>query len=153
VGTTLLWFQDNWFSLLQTVGIIGSLIFTGVSLRQDTNGRRASDLLTLTEHHRDLWQEVYSRPGLGRIYAEEVDLIASPVTIAEERFLNEVIVHFHTAWQLVSQGSLLSLEAMRVDARTFFRLPVPQAVWKQTKTSRDSEFVRFIEKCLQDAKN
>jgi len=153
VGTTLLWFQDNWFSLLQTIGIIGSLVFTGVSLRQETHSRRASDLLTLTEHHRDLWQEVYCRPGLGRIYAEEVDLISSPVTVAEERFLNEVIVHFHTAWQLVSQGSLLSLETMRVDARTFFMLPIPQAVWKQTKANRDSKFVHFIEKCLQDTKS
>jgi hypothetical protein len=35
-------------------------------------------------------------PGLGRIYAEEADLVAAPVTIAGERFMNEVIVHFQT---------------------------------------------------------
>ncbi len=149
MGTQLLWFRDNWFPVLQTVGIIGGLLFTAISIRQSTSARRTSDLLALTEQHRQLWNEVYSRPGLGRIYDEEADLLAAPVTIAEERFLNEVIVHFQTGWQLARQGSLITLEAMKADARTFFRLPIPRFVWQQTKAGREPKFVRFVEDCLK----
>lgn len=149
MGSSLLWLRDNWFPVLQTVGIIGGLLFTAVSIRQSTNARKASDLLALTEQHRQLWDEVYTRPGLGRIYAEEADLVAAPVTIAEERFMNEVIVHFQTGWQLACQGSLITLDAMKADARTFFKLPIPRFVWQHTKASRDPKFVKFIESCRE----
>jgi hypothetical protein len=105
-------------------------------------------LLALTEQHRELWNEVYSRPDLGRIYAEEADLVAAPVTVAEERFLNEVIVHFQTGWQLARQGSLITMDAMTADARTFFKLPIPRFVWQHTKASRDPKFVKFVEDSL-----
>ena len=123
-------------------------MFTALSIRQATDARKAGDLLALTEQHRNLWNEVYSRPGLTRIYEEKIDLLASPVTVAEVRFLNEVIVHFHTGWQIACHGSLLTLQAMKADARTFFKLPLPYAVWQQTKETRDPKFVRFIEACL-----
>jgi hypothetical protein len=148
VGTHLLWFRDNWFPLIQTIGIVGGLVFTALTIRQATNARKVSDLLALTEQHRELWNEVYNRPGLERIYAERVDLLASPVTMAEVRFLNEVIVHFHTGWQIACHGSLLTLQAMQADARTFFNLPLPHAVWQQTRDTRDPKFVRFIETSL-----
>jgi hypothetical protein len=143
-----LWLRDNWFPVLQTIGIMGGLLFTAVSIRQSTNARKTSDLLALTEQHRQLWNEVYSRPELGRIYSEGADLIAAPVTITEERFLNEVIVHFQTGWQLACQGSLITLDAMRADARTFFKLPIPRHVWRQTKAGREEKFVKFVEDCL-----
>ncbi len=151
MGAPLLWVQENWFSLVQTIGIVGGLLFTAISIRQATVARKASDLLNLTEQHRHLWNEVYSRPALSRIYAENVDLLAHPLTIQEERFLNEVIVHFQTGWQLASNGALLTLEAMAADARTFFRLPLPHTVWSRTKAARDPKFVRFIESCLKQA--
>jgi hypothetical protein len=147
----LLWLRDNWFPFLQTVGIVGGLVFTGISVRQSTRARKASDLLALTEQHRELWNEVYSRPELQRIDARSVDLLAKPLTVAEERFLNEVIVHFHLGWQLAQRGSLLSLETMEADARTFFSLPLPNAVWTRTKNSRDPEFVKFIDGSLNSA--
>lgn len=143
-----LWLRENWFPLLQTVGIIGGLVFTGISIRQATNARKVGDLLTLTEQHRELWDQVYSRPGLDRILSESVDLVASPVSAAEERFLNEVIVHFHTGWQLACRGSLVSLDAVKADVRTFFMLPLPHAVWEESKGARDPKFVRFVEGCL-----
>jgi hypothetical protein len=148
MGLILLWLRENWFPVLQTVGIIGGLLFTAISIRQATNARRASDLLALTEQHRQLWNEVYTRPGLSRIYSEDVDLLAAPISIPEERFMNQVIVHFQTGWQLACQGSLVTLAAMKADAQTFFKLPIPRSVWNQTKGARDPKFVRFIEQAL-----
>ena len=152
MGAILFWLRGNWFSLLQTLGIIGGLIFTAISIRQATNARKASDLLTLTEQHRELWNQVYSRPGLDRIFAASVDLVARPVTVAEAWFMNEVIVHFHTGWQLTCRGSLLALDAVKADVQGFFSLPIPKAVWEQTKSARDPKFVCFIEDCLRGKK-
>lgn len=143
-----LWLRDNWFPLLQSAGIMGGLLFTALSIRQATNARRVSDLLALTEQHRELWNDVYRRPELSRIFAA-ADLVAKPVTIPEERFLNEVIVHFTTGWHLAQRNSLLTMDALKADLRTFFRLPIPRAIWEQTKEGRDPKFVHFMESCLK----
>jgi len=149
MGVVLPWLRENWFILLQSAGIIGGMLFTALSIRQATTARRVSDLLTLTEQHRELWNEVYRRAELSRIFASTIDLIANPVTVAEERFLNEVVVHFTTGWQLARKKSLITMEALKADLRSFFELPLPRAVWQQTKDSRDPEFVRFVQKCLK----
>jgi len=145
----LSWVDQNWFSLLQSVGIIGSLCVSGAALRRDTGARRISDLLTLAGHHRELWCELLRQKDLARILQTEVDLIDKPVSLAEEEFLNLVIVHFHTSWLLVREGAILSLDALAIDAGSFFSLPLPHAVWNKTKGFRDSKFVDFIEKTLK----
>ena len=61
------WFSENWFNLFSAVGIIGGLLFTAVSLRSETKTRRISNLLTLTQNHRELWAEMFRRPGLERV--------------------------------------------------------------------------------------
>lgn len=139
------WLKENWFSLAQCVGIVGGLLFTGLSLRRDTKARRASDMLALSEHHRDLWGEAHRRPELRRIMEAEVDFVAAPITFFEEQFLFVVITHFQTGWHLARSGSLLSLEVLSEDAGWFFNLPIPRTVWSATKGGRDSKFVRFIE--------
>ena len=150
MGAILHWLTQNWFPLLQTVGIVGGLAFTGLSIRQATAARKATDLLAITEQHRQLWVPAYTQPGLTRILATEVDLVEKPITTVEERFLNELVIHFYTGWRLAGKGSLLTLEAMRADARTFLNYPLPRAVWEQTKKFRDERFVQFIESCAMD---
>jgi hypothetical protein len=142
------WVRENWFTLLQGIGIVAGLFFTAVSIRQQTRARRISDLLTLTAQHRELWGEIQRQPLLSRVLSRNVDLIANPISAIEEEFLNTVIVHFSTGWQLARDGALVPLKAMRVDTRMFFSLPIPRAVWEQSKPIRDPKFVRFVESCL-----
>jgi len=142
------WAKDNWFSLVQGTGIVGSLLFTAVSLRIGTKARKVSDILTLSREHRELWREVRYRPELARVSRKEVDLIATPITNEEEAFLNLVFVHFNTGWMLASAGSLLSLDTLAADVAAFFRLPIPRSVWEETKAFRDRGFVLFVETTL-----
>src|SRR5437763_12845497 len=125
------WLTNNWFSLLQSLGIICGLLFTATSIRRDTAARRASDLLSLSERHQDLWSELYRRPELSRIRRKEVDLLGEPVTAAEAEFLRLVFVHFHVGWLLVKRGGLIQMRALKEDVRTFFSLPIPRTVWKE----------------------
>lgn len=143
------WLERDWFLLLQSVGIIGGMIFTGLSLRQASQARRIGDMLTLTEQHRELWHQVHERAELHRIARREVDLVSTPISDLEEEFLNMVIVHYHTGWLLAREGALLPLEALKKDVRSFFSLPIPREVWRRTKRNRDGDFARFVETCLK----
>jgi predicted nucleotidyltransferase len=148
VASLSLWLNQNWFAFLQSVGIVCGLVFTSLSIRGDTKARRTSDLLTLTERHHQLWSEIHRRPDLQRILNREVDLVSRPVSTAEQEFLNLVFVHFFTGWLLAKDGALLSLETMAADVQTFFELPIPASVWKQTRDARDPEFVGFVDASL-----
>jgi hypothetical protein len=148
VAAFLAWFDQNWFILLQSLGIMGSLWLTSATVRRDTRAREASNWLSLLEQHRELWKDLHQRPELSRIMSREVDLVAQPISAAEQEFLNLVVVHFHTGWMLAKAGSTNSLETMATDVRTFFSLPLPHSVWEQTKILRDKEFLHFVEECL-----
>ena len=124
-------------------------MFTAESVRQATKARRISDLLALTDQHRELWRELQERPELRRITQKDVDLVAEQITSAEDQFLNLAIVHFNTGWLLTREGALLTQEALIKDVQFFFNLPIPRSVWERTRGNRDPEFAGFIESCLR----
>ena len=153
VAPLLKWLENNWFSLLQSIGIITGFSFTALTLRRDAKSRRRTEALALAQQHRELWSEVHRRPELARILQTETNLVEKPISTAEEEYLNLIIVHFNTGWQLAREGALLNVKALAKDVRTFFNLPVPRSVWEQSKSARDPEFVRFIEKTLTKRRN
>jgi hypothetical protein len=143
-----LWLTRNWFAVFQAIGIAGGLLFTALSIRRETNHRRLSDLLSLSEHHRVLWSELQHKPELLRILDWKVDLIGSPVKAQEAQFLNLVFVHFETGWRLAKKRGLPSLKTLTNDVADFFARPIPRMVWENTKSARDPGFVEFVDKCL-----
>ena len=143
------WIGDNWFSLVQSAGIVAGMGFTVWSLRRDSRERRTAARLGLAQHHRELWAEVHRRPDLGRLLNDDVDLVAHPITAAEDEFLNVVIYHFQTCWELGRSDGLLSLPTLELDARDFFAHPIPKAVWRGSRNRRDPGFVTFIDYSLE----
>ena len=140
-----IWADQNWFPLLQTVGILGGLFATYLSLLRDRKSWKLANYLTLVGQHRDLWRNVPSDPLLTRVLTPEVDLIGKPISLSEQEFLNLVIVHFHTGWIMAQEKMFLSLAALTADAASFFRLPLPKEVWKLNKAFHDPAFVEFID--------
>ena len=102
----------------------------------------------MIQQHRELWSEAHRRSDLARIFQPDLDLIAAPVTVAEDEYLNLVIDHFHTGWLLVITGVILKANVLAADAHAFFSLPLPRRVWDMTRHRRDPAFVRFIEEGL-----
>jgi hypothetical protein len=149
MGVAWEWSEQNWFSLVQTVGIVAGLLFTAKTISRDQKDRRTGKLLALGEQHRELWSEAVRNPDLCRIFLEDVDLKTSPVTLREEEFLNVVIYHFNTGWELAKLGDLLSMEVFALDARTFFSRPIPNEVWRHSRFRRDPAFVAYIERCME----
>jgi len=149
----LAWVKSDWFSLIQTVGIVSGLFYTGIACKQEAKAKKTQNLLAFTERHRLLWSEAYQRSELSRIFCQEVDQLAQPASIPEEEFLNMVFVHFEIGWRLVKITDRSDLEPLARDVRHFFSLPLPRAVWEKTKANRNQRFVRFVERALNRAPN
>lgn len=144
----LAWASDNWFALIQTLGIIAGLIFTATSLRLDARARKIGNLLTITSNHRAIWSELYTRPELSRVIDKSVDLARSPITPEEQWLIRFVIFHLNSVYYALKDDLLLSLQGLPKDIQWFFSLPLPRAVWEKIRMLQDPDFVKFVESCL-----
>jgi len=143
------WIDCNWFNLIQTFGIVGGLCLTASAATREAKAREVENLLTLADQHRQLWEGVAQRKELARLFQTDINVLTTPPTVAETEFLNSVIVHFQTGWWIAISGGITGLHEMRMDARGFFSLPLPRAVWESTKKFRNKRFICFIERALK----
>jgi len=149
VANSILWFESNWTNLVQSLGVIASLLFTAISIRSNTRARQASDFLTLAERFNEVWSETGRNPSLHRIFDTECDLVEKPITAEEREYLNKIFVHYYVSWLLIDKKqSLLPRTALKIDAQHFFILPIPNRVWTETRQTRDPRFVSFVEESL-----
>lgn len=158
MGAFSSWMDGNWFNLIQTVGIMGSLCLTAAASNQqakasnrEAKAKEVENLLTIAAQHQELWRGATQRKDLERVFRSDVDALARPATVAEAEFLNSVIVHFQTGWWIAKGGGITTLDEIKEDARSFFTLPLPHAVWEKTKQTRNKEFVRFVERAIEAA--
>ena len=143
------WLDGNWFNLLQALGIIGTLLFAGIGVHREAKAREVENLLTLAAHHRELWSHFIGKKELERVFNPSVNLNETPPTVAETEFLNLLIVQIQTGWRIATGGGITSLNEMQSDIQGTFSLPLPRAVWEQTKRFRNRKFVRFVEAALK----
>ena len=149
MGDMGLWVAANWFDLLSTVGIVGSLLFTAVSLHSESKTRRTANFLTITANHREIWKEFLNQPKLARVLDPSANVESHPVTSEEEVFVNMVILHTSTTFYAKKDELLMKLEGSRRDIAQFLSLPIPNAVWQKTKLLQNQDFAAFIESSLK----
>jgi len=142
------WVNSNWFNLVQTIGIIGSLWMAMAAAHRDAKTREVENLVSFNGQHHALWSGVLQKPELQRIFRTDANALEKPVTVIEQEFLNLVFVHFQTGWRLATSGALITLDELKADVREFFPLPLPRAVWEKTKSFKNQKFVRFVERAL-----
>jgi hypothetical protein len=143
------WFESNWLDLVQTVGIVGSLIISAQAARLDAKAQRASILFELTEHHREIWTEMLSRPELERVLEPKVDLQTNPPTKQEITFVKLLFLHLDSSFRVIRTKTFDEPRNLTLDIQTFLSLPIPRHVWEMTRPLRDPEFVAFVEKRLK----
>jgi len=141
------WFASNWFDLLQTVGIVGGLLFTAYAIRRNEKALRISNLLAVKQAHQEIWSKLYERPELSRILNAVTDLNLEPVSIAEVLFVNSLILHLGAVFQAIEDDTLTPMEGLRTDIRNFFSLPIPKFVWQRNRQFQNTDFVEFVETC------
>lgn len=142
------WIGNHAFDLISATGIITGLAFSTASFREDTRSRRLSNLLRLTEQHRDIWEESQNNPKLARIRSTDADLYTKPVTQEETQFVMLLLFHLHCWYRAIHEGEVKILEGLEKDIRTFLTRQVPMHVWNERKVFFDSDFRHFIDDVL-----
>jgi hypothetical protein len=144
MGDMAQWFTENWFNLFSSLGIIGGLWFTAVSLRSETKTRRIANLLTITANYREVWKEFFHTPELTRVIDPKADVAKHPVTPQEELFVGQVISHINSVFYATNDELVIEWEGLRRDVAQFISLPIPKAVWIKTKLLQNQDFAAFI---------
>ena len=143
------WLTENWFNLLSSVGIIGGLWFTAITLHSETKTRRIANFLAITANYREIWKEFFHYPALARVVDPAADVEKQPVTPDEELFVGLVISQMSSVFYATRDELLIELEGARRDIAQFFSLPVPKAVWTKTKLLQNQDFAAFVESSLK----
>ena len=144
---SLRWFAENWFTLLNVIGIVGGLFFNGHSLRSETKTRRVANLLSLTQAHRDIWEQQLKYPQLARVLDPNADPLREAVTGEEEIFVNLVIQHLSVVFHAMRDELTIKPEGLRRDVWAFFSLPIPSCVWEKLKVLQNDKFAAYVEAC------
>ena len=142
------WIAEHWFDLVQSIGIIASLLFSAYTTRKDERARRIGNLIAVNDEYRHIWREFYGQPGLSRVLKRDVDLIKAPVSDEEWLFVKMLILHLDTVRRAIKARMFVKVEGLREDVRDLFALPIPKAVWEKIKPFQDRDFAAFIEDCL-----
>jgi hypothetical protein len=143
------WVRDNWSNAIGAVGIIGSLWMAIAAAHREAKAKEVENLLALSAHHRELWGTLSTRRELERILDGNADVLKCPITAAEKEYINLVMVFYRTTWGIALSGGMITLKELTADVRGFFALPLPHAVWEESKQFRDPQFVRFVDKALR----
>lgn len=142
------WATLHWLDLLQSVGILAGLLFTGYNIRADSRERKIQSVFALTEAHRDIWSKVYEHPNLARVLHPHAESATLNVSNEEELFVHMLILHLSASYLARKLGMYLQEEGLRLDIKQFFSLPVPNAVWEKSKLYQDRDFVEFVKSCM-----
>jgi hypothetical protein len=144
------WLAEHGFDLIQTVGIVGGLLFTAHAIRKDERARKIGNTIALNEQYTQIWHEFYERPALSRILKKDVDLNKQPVSDEETLFVKTLILHLDTVRRAMKAGIFTKIQGLQNDIRDFFALPIPKIVWEKIKPFQDGDFVAFVENCLAE---
>jgi hypothetical protein len=149
MGDMAHWLAENWFNLFSSLGIIGGLWFTAVSLHSETKTRRVANLLTITASHREMWKQFFKFPALTRVVDPSANVATNPITPAEELFVGLVISHLNSVFYASNDELVVKWEGVNRDVGQFFSLPIPKAVWQRTRPLQNLDFAAFIDASMK----
>jgi hypothetical protein len=142
-----LWITGHWFDLIQTVGIVGGLLFTAYAVLREERATKIATLIAANQQYREIWQELYKNPRLARVLKNNLNLDKESISDEEALFVNLLILHLGTVYRAMKSGMFVRLQGLQRDIQEFFTLPIPKAVWEKAKSFQDKDFVEFIGKC------
>jgi len=138
------WFEQHWFSLLQSLGIVGGFAIASRSLSLDLRARKTEVFLTIAQAHRDIWEHLVERPELARILDPTVDTCSDPPSPSEERFVLLILTHLDSVHLAIRNGVLPASDNLMADAAQFFSLPIPKLILPKYLRFQNPAFRQFL---------
>jgi hypothetical protein len=145
---TFAWLEHNWFALAQTGILASGLFLLGFASLFQARARRITNLIKLTQQHRDLWERMYSQPELARILDPKADLTTKEISPEEQMFVVFIILHLNTTYFATRAGLFQKQDSLGKDIERFFSLPIPRAIWQKVKILQEPPFAKFVERYL-----
>ena len=136
---------ENLSALLEPVGIIAGLFFSGIALRNDTRARRIENHIKIADGYREIWSAQVADPRLERILLSGVDLTACPVSPSEDRLVRFIFQNILLAFEARQAGQLGDIGDLEKDVGEFISHPIPRAVWKEIARFQPQTFRKFVE--------
>jgi hypothetical protein len=134
--------------IAETLGLVGTLLFTAYTNHKDEKARKVANLISLTQLRNQIWEEAEKDTSLSRISEPHPDLNANPITDKEMQFVKKLIIHLSTVFRAQKEGVFPELDGLRQDVRDFFDLPVPKTAWQTIEQFQEKDFIRFMKECL-----
>lgn len=146
------WFSANWFSVVQTIALLGTLLVTLITLCKNIKQTKVNTYLQITNAHRDLWSNIYPSKKLERVFTKKPDLIKKPITEDEKTFANLVFLHMAVCVRAIKDNVMFNITGVRADLLDILSYPIPQQVYEENKKFYDELFIAFVEETLKDAR-
>lgn len=142
--------------LLGIVAIIGSLIFVGIEIRQNSLEIRGSTHQSISEQVTKLYMDVSSNERLSKLVAKmlDSDSLRSELTPADELSLDFIVL---TGMRRVENifiqqtDGIVSNKAFERIGLEFYKTQYARESWERYKSGFDTSFINFFEK-LRDSK-
>jgi hypothetical protein len=133
---------------LSSIPVVVGLLLNYAELRQARKAEQVRNQLAVVENHRSIWILPFTHPELERVLESEANLTEKPISTRERLFVTFLLLHLKSV--LVAQKSDMFIAAKHLDRdiASFFRLPIPNAVFTRAKDLQDPEVVALIEREL-----
>lgn len=143
------WLATNWFPLIESAGIMASLLLSAMAFRTSSKVRQTEVTLALAGAHREIWRMLQADDSLSRILDPKADIEKTPPTPGEEGFVLSVMHHLSAGVQAIQEGSISLPVGFEADIREFFSFPVPKAVAAAALPYQSPAFQRFLKRCIK----
>jgi hypothetical protein len=140
------WIIEHWTRLVESIGIVAGLLFTGLGYFRDARVRRVETLIEITKQHRELWEYYYERPALAHLFDKGRNLASHPLTDEEVHFVNLLLNHLRVTFFARSAGVYIQPDYLANDVREFLSSPALLAAWENLKAAHEEKFVAFVER-------
>ena len=139
------------FELVGLLGVIGSLIFVGVEVRQNTSEIRGSTHQSVSEQINELYLTIAEDERLSKLVSE---MMENPNLRENLNFTDQLSLDFIilTGLRRVENihlqylDGILSKDAFDRIGMNFYRRKYAKQTWEKYKGGFDSNFVTFFEK-------
>ena len=145
--------KKNIFEIGGALGLIGSLIFVGIEIRQNTSAVRSSAQQAISEQITELYYTIAPDERLSNLLSRALydgitkkDL--SPTDNISLRLMIQGGLRRVENVYLQYKNGIISDKAFDRIGMNYYRNPYSREVWEENKNKFDKDFIPFFEKLL-----